>query len=105
MLLLIAEIVLTIIAWQKGWRWIALIPMGVVLIIGFIIGGAIGASGGTVSDIPAGTILLDITAVIALIVLISVKPKSKKIKTYDESYKKATEQPTKITHTPDDSGM
>jgi uncharacterized membrane protein YfcA len=75
-MLLIAEIVLTIFAWKRGWRWYALIPMGLCLIIGFIIGLSIGASGGSINDIPSVSIVLDVIAVIALIVLCSIKPKS-----------------------------
>jgi hypothetical protein len=37
-MLLIAEIILTIFAWRAGWKWLALIPVGVAFLIGFIIG-------------------------------------------------------------------
>jgi uncharacterized protein YacL len=45
-------------------------------LIGFIIGLSIGASGGSINDIPSVSIVLDVIAVIALIVLCSIKPKS-----------------------------
>ena len=34
----IIEIVLTIIAWRKGWKWISIFPMTTAVIIGTIIG-------------------------------------------------------------------
>jgi len=37
-MLLIAEIILTIFAWKAGWKWLALIPVGVAFLIGFVIG-------------------------------------------------------------------
>lgn len=76
---LLAEIILTIFAWRRGWRWLALLPIGIVLAIGFFIGVGIGAAGGSVDDIGGGTIIFDILTIIALIVMVSVKPKSKKV--------------------------
>lgn len=76
---LIAEILLTIFAWRRGWRWLALLPVGIVLAIGFFIGVGIGASGGSINDIKGGYVIFDILAIIALIVMVSVKPKSKKV--------------------------
>ena len=34
-MLFIAEIILTVVAWRKGWRWQALMPLGIGLVIGF----------------------------------------------------------------------
>lgn len=73
--MLILEIILTIFAWRKGWRWLALLPMGIALLIGFIIGISIGANGGNVSSIGGGAIVIDIMAVIALIVMLVKGPK------------------------------
>ena len=67
-MLLIAEIILTVFAWRNGWKWLALLPVGIAFIIGLIIG----ASG--VTDL-SGVIFIDIIAVIALIIMVS---KSKK---------------------------
>jgi hypothetical protein len=75
--MLIIEIILTIFAWRKGWRWLALIPMGLALLIGFIIGLSIGASGGSVADLSGGAILIDVAAIIALIVMVAKGPKAK----------------------------
>lgn len=74
--MLIIEIILTIFAWRKGWRWLALLPMGIALLIGLLIGFGIGASGGEVTS-GGPAIVIDIMAVIALIVMVAKGPKSK----------------------------
>lgn len=48
-MLLILEVILTIFAWRKGWKWLALLPVGIVLILGLLIGFSIGISGGDVA--------------------------------------------------------
>jgi len=65
--MLIVQIVLTVIAWNRGWRWLALIPIGMALTIGLLIGVGIRLNGGT--DIPGGVIILDIVAIVALILM------------------------------------
>ena len=45
-MLLLAEIILTIFDWRKGYKWLSLLPVGVGLITGFILGAGIAASGG-----------------------------------------------------------
>jgi MFS family permease len=74
-MLLILEIILTIFAWRRGWKWYALLPLGIAFAIGFLVGLSTGASGGLVGDI-GWVIVFDIAAVIALIVMCAVKPKS-----------------------------
>jgi len=32
--MLIAEIIMTVIAWRRGWRWQALLPMAVAFMVG-----------------------------------------------------------------------
>ena len=71
-MLLIAEILLTIFAWRRGWKAKALIPVGAAIGVGLIIGIMIASSGSTV---PAGVILIDIIAVIALIIMLCNPPK------------------------------
>jgi hypothetical protein len=61
--MLIFEIILTCIAWRRGWRWRALIPPACVFAIGF----AIGASGGGDGDGALGAIV--VVSIAELIVL------------------------------------
>jgi len=81
---LIIEIVLTILAWNRGWKWLALLPVGIALAIGFCMGLGIGASGGSVSDVQGIAVVFDIIAIIALIIM-CVKGKKPK-----------EEEPTKV---------
>jgi uncharacterized membrane protein YfcA len=69
-MLLVLEIVLTVLVWNKGWRWLSLIPLGIAILVGMIIG----ASGQT--EVGA-YVIFDILAVIALIVML-VKPNKPK---------------------------
>jgi len=59
-MMLLAQIILTIIAWNNGWRWLALIPMASAFIIGFIIGM-------TVGEYNTFAIIADIASLIAVI--------------------------------------
>jgi len=43
--MLILEIILMIVAWRRGWRGWALLPMGIVYIMAFLIGVISGAAG------------------------------------------------------------
>ena len=74
-MLLIAEIILTIFAWRNGWKWLALLPIGIGFTLGLVVGFVIGASGGSTEN--AGwVVILDIIVTIVLIVMCSKKPKS-----------------------------
>jgi len=76
-MLLIAEILLTIFAWRKGWRWYALLPMAVCLAVGLLIGIGVGASGGDPSGASGLGIILDLIATGILIYMVSKGPKPK----------------------------
>ena len=68
-MLLIAEILLTIAAWKKGWGARAILPMGIVLVLAFIVGflgGAAGASEGTILGL---CLTLDLVGITALIIM------------------------------------
>ena len=58
--MLILEIILTIVAWGRGWKWLALLPLGIAFGIGLIAG----ASG--VTDLTS-LIWIDVVAIIVLI--------------------------------------
>jgi uncharacterized membrane protein YfcA len=75
---MILEIILTIVAWRKGWRWLALLPMGVGGGIGALIGLGIGLSGASQSQLQSAMpvfLIFDIIAVVVLIVMIC-KPRT-----------------------------
>lgn len=73
--MLIIEIILTIVAWRKGWNWLALIPTGVAFCIGLLLGAT--ASQGNVDVM--SVIIWDILAIVALVVMVAVNPPGKKI--------------------------
>lgn len=79
-MMLIAEIILTIFAWRKGWRWYSLIPMAVALVFGFFLGAGIAASGGNTDSIRGLGIIIDILVVIVLIIMNIKIPNSVKNK-------------------------
>lgn len=76
-MLLIAEILLTIFAWRKGWKWLALLPIGICLVLGFLVGFVIGASGGYVDDASGMGMVLDLIAIVVLIIMVVKGPKTK----------------------------
>ena len=67
MLMLIAEIILTVIAWRKGWRWWALLPGFMAFGIGFVLGAVVEISGGNSFSALPYAIFIDIIAIFALI--------------------------------------
>ena len=67
-MLMIAEILLTIRAWKKGWRVRALLPMGIALGVCIFMGAAAGASGGSADDLLGLALLIELLGVVALIV-------------------------------------
>lgn len=70
-MLLIVEIILTIVAWNKGWKAKSLIPLASSIVLGLFIGIILGSVG--VTTIPLGVILIDLVAVVILIIMV-VKP-------------------------------
>lgn len=66
-MLLIAEIILTIFVWNKGWKWMSLMPIGVAILVGVMLG----LSGSTEIG---SFIIFDFLAIIALVIML-IKPK------------------------------
>lgn len=75
--MLIIEIILTIFAWRKGWKWLSLIPVGAALLLGLLIGFSVGSSGGSVESVNGFAFFLDLLVIIALIVMNVKDPKTK----------------------------
>lgn len=59
----ILEIVLTVMAWRRGWRARALAPFAVLAPVSFLTGAAIGVSGGSVEAAIPVFLLLDFVCV------------------------------------------
>lgn len=76
-MLLILEIILTIVAWNRGWGAKALIPIGASLVIGFAIGFFIGLGGGHITAGVVGIVrILDFIAMGIIAFMAFVKPVS-----------------------------
>lgn len=72
--MLIIEIILTIFAWRKGWRWLSLIPVATAFSIGLMFG----FSGVELEALGLGAIFIDILAIIALILMVVYPKKEQK---------------------------
>lgn len=94
MLMLIIQIILTVVAWKKGWGGKALLPMVIGLGLAFIIGLTAGLSGGSPRDIAAPLVLIDLSMLISMIVMVSRKPaKSEAAKEIEQSAAQEAEVP------------
>lgn len=67
--MLIIEIILTVVAWRKGWNAWALLPLVCAMGAGFGIGFYLGATGQAEKANSPMMLLLDGVAIIALIVM------------------------------------
>ncbi len=83
--MLIAEIILTIIAWNRGWRWYSLLPVGIAVAIGLLIGFVIGLDGGSPED-AEWVITFDILAILVLLYMCFTKREFPKTENSDEQF-------------------
>jgi len=72
--LLILEIALTVVAWLRGWWWWALLPLGMGLATGFLVGLVVTMIGGSEALIDTVALLIDV-AVIVMLVLMIFRPR------------------------------
>ena len=70
-MILILEIVLTVMAWRRGWKGWALVPMAVALFVGFLWGAVAAASGGSMQDIWGASLLVDLALIGTLIAMVA----------------------------------
>jgi len=70
-MLLVLEIILTVAAWCRGWKGWALVPIAVGLFLGFLFGGVIGASSGSMEAAVVVGLLLDVAVTGTLIVMVA----------------------------------
>lgn len=74
MITLLIEIGLTYKAWKKGWKGWALMPMVIGMACAFLIGMAIGATGGDPEAALVVGVFIDLAVIVALAVLASKRP-------------------------------
>jgi uncharacterized membrane protein YfcA len=72
----VLEIILTISAWKRGWRWRALLPLAIGCVAGFLVGAAVGAGGGSVDDVLPIAVLMELAVVGSLIAMVARAPQS-----------------------------
>jgi len=71
-MLLAIEIMLIITAWKRGWKGLALVPVGAGLVVAFLLGGAVGASGGSEDAVFALGLLVDVGIIATLGIMAAV---------------------------------
>lgn len=81
---MILEILLTITAWKRGWRWWALLPVAIVFGTAFLAGVVIGASGSKIEN-PDIFVIFDLLLIITQAVLTIVPKRAKIPKTVVDS--------------------
>ena len=74
--MLIVEIILTIVAWNKGYKWYSLIPVGATLFVGFMLGFALGGNADYMETVYAFW-WVDGLAIVALILMLIFNPYKK----------------------------
>lgn len=72
----VLEIILTISAWKKGWRWRALLPLALGCVAAFLVGAAAGANGGSVENVLPIAVLLELGVIGSLIAMVARAPRS-----------------------------
>ena len=86
--MLIAEIALSIWAWRRGWKGYSLLPVGLGVLSGFLIGIIVGFFGGTEEDI-SFLWVFDVVAIGVLILMIA-KPRRKAVNTLGAGHTRQT---------------
>lgn len=74
-MLLILETILTVVAWRKGRRGFALLPVGITVIFGFLLGAAVQASGGNIQAATPVVLVADLVCTGILIAMASRAPR------------------------------
>jgi uncharacterized membrane protein YfcA len=79
MLTLLVEIALTIAAIKRGWKKsVAWLPIGITYFVCFVIGLAVGASGGSVEDVIGLVLLIELICIGVLIAMVVRAPHRQK---------------------------
>jgi hypothetical protein len=70
-MLLIAEIILMVAAWRRGWKGWALLPIGIAMFVAFLLASGVAASGGSMQDVWGVALLGDLACIGALIAMVA----------------------------------
>jgi len=84
--MLIVEIILTIKAWQKGWKGWALLPIGSAIALGFLMGMVVGMNGGSSDDLFAMGFVVELVVIGVLIAMAVRAPRGIK-KPFEPAHK------------------
>lgn len=68
---MLLQIILAIVAWKRGWKAWALMPLAVTVVLGFAIGVVAGVQGDSFEDVMPLALVLDGACIMTLIVLIA----------------------------------
>lgn len=79
-MLLIAEIWLTIRAWRKGWKGWALLPAGCMVVLGLLVGVALGDTPSGANNLSFIALIIDLLGIVVLIVMNKATPEKKEKK-------------------------
>lgn len=71
-MLMIFEILLTVAAWKKGYKWFALIPLAFTVFIAFGGGFVAGAMGGPLENILPYFLFLDVFCILVLVIMLAI---------------------------------
>ena len=78
-MLTVLEILLTAVAYRRGWKTKALLPLGMSLVVAFLMGIALGAGGGSLERAIPAFFLIDILCLTSLIVLCARSPRQQPV--------------------------
>jgi len=72
----VAEFILIIIAWRRGWRWLSFLPLIIGIFLMILIDYLIKTYGGSamITGVGSYSAIFDIAAILALIVMCIKKP-------------------------------
>jgi hypothetical protein len=74
-MLIVIQIILTVVAWRRGWKVKALLPIGIGAVLAFGIGLPAALAGIPKHDILMPLLLIDLGMFVSLVVMIFRKPK------------------------------
>jgi hypothetical protein len=74
-MILAAEIALTIAAWRRGWRGWALVPVACAFAFGALLGVAASAGGGSPGDVAGVGVLAELMVIVVLAIMVGRRPR------------------------------